>query len=207
MSGKPYSTEEIPIEIKKDISSDNYPVFKSIFMKNIQVIATKTMINTMGEVDEDLIDANICWLIADALIDVLSIEEKDNFNGNIDQETCSGKYRNKKLLTSFLINNLKNDYIFRIFTVSCDEKKTLGDDHWFVAIASGEYVYIVEWGSEGCHVWEKLDKEEFINYMLGMMVGNIKERFYKTMNTHTVKIWAFSRRKMSDKTIKDYLED
>jgi hypothetical protein len=195
--------------MSSSLKVDDYLSFKKYFMANLRKISAKTMLKTIGEIDEDLLDANICWLMTDNILEVLKASSTiDNFNGNVDQTDCGKKLRNPKKFTTFLENHFKQDCLLQIYTSSCTaDEKSRGDDHWYSVIISGEDAILVEWSEKDCHLWEKQNKNDFMKWMVNMMIGNAVPRFGGKTSNHTVKVWVFRRKAMSKDSVDQFLTE
>ena len=51
---------------------DNPQEFIRAYIRNVREISRKTMLNNIGEVDPDLLDANICWMSSDNMVSLLA---------------------------------------------------------------------------------------------------------------------------------------
>ena len=188
---------------------ENYSGFKKYFTLKMRDISAKTMLNTMGEIDEDILDGNICWLMADNLLAVLAKEQIYSFNKGINMErVCNKSAQNPIKLLEFLNNSLDKNCIIQIFTDSCDEEgKSKGQDHRYIVIGVEKEIILIEWSEKECHVWERQNKEVFIDWMLNMMIGKAPPRFGAKPAKHVIEMWAFNRKPMTKKSIKEYLKE
>ncbi len=188
---------------------DDPKLFWVSYLKNIRLISAKTMLLRDGEVEEDLLDGNICWLTSGNLVELLKITKDpiDFFNKDVDQESCNSSLRNSLPLAQFLRNNLKQNTVIEVFTSSCDYKeRSKGDDHWFVLIGGMSSIYLIEYGHDDKQRMEEWELEKLIHWMIDMMHGQTPDRFtIKNQYNHTIKMFSYKRKLFHSKTIDSYI--
>lgn len=201
---------------------DDFEEFNNAYIKNIQDISKITMIK-LDWIDTDLINANICWLSSDNMMEIL-VKDNDpdnvdyfNFDTNdkikiYDTRRCDKKYRNENDMANFLGRNLYANKFIIISMTGCDsDEKTLSEDHWFCVFSSTSNdgivtVYLIEYGGpDKCHVYETYNLPDFVTWLTDVMVGKIPDRFYGHTSTHTIQMKAYDRYPINANTILLYL--
>ena len=54
---------------------DNFEDFIQTYRQYVREVSAKVMLKNMGEIDEDIIDANICWAVTDNMRELLAIDK------------------------------------------------------------------------------------------------------------------------------------
>lgn len=96
--------------------------FYKFYIENVRKISSTTMITNIQEIDEDLLDAGICWMVTDNLVTLLA---EDVNHANIISLTE---------LSSFLVDD-------NLIVIAQDMNS---DDHWFALIPDGDVVHLME---------------------------------------------------------------
>lgn len=171
----------------KYLKMDNFEEFINAYIDNIVKVSSKTMMITMGEIDNDLIYSNICWMVTDNMIQLLAQNPKvfHKISNNI-----------MNLLYKELLNNK-----LVIMGQDLDDQ-----DHWFALIGDHEYVHIVEHLPTKCNYYKTFKLYEFLLYFEQILEGDIPDRFYNTTYKHQYIILSFDRKVMNKKLVTDYIK-
>ena len=121
-------------------------------------------------------------------------KQMEGFNQDIKQNECSNKLRNPSTLANFLGKHLHANRFIEVWMEDCNvDEKSLGHDHWFSVIGSGDTVYLVEYSSNECQVYQVYNLPNFVKWLSDVMIGKIPDRFYNEANPHTIRMRSFNR--------------
>ena len=196
------------LTLKEDDQENDFKIY---FMKNLSKISSKTMTKLMGEIDNELLAADICWLFADCIVEVLKInnQQTNHFNGMIDvDEDLKSANFNTVDLKAYLETQMNSHCVMKLFVNEIKTKpflQTVGQDHWFVVIVQEENVILAEWSPDETHVWDSMEKPVFVSWMIKMIQGKTMDRFYKKKATRVVKIQTYGRHSLTRQTIDNFL--
>lgn len=173
------------IEKRKNIEN-----FMNAYRDNVRSISKVTMIHKMGEIEEDLLDADICWMVTDNIEELLAI-------GNLQKEEIIRKGDVNKL-KKFLTEELNKNRLIIIYQ-GVDE----GEDHWFAVVGDGELSYIIEHTPDICNYYEVWYTPELIEEISDIQSGIIPDRFYKEKKYHSMNAYSYDRKNISEDLIYD----
>jgi hypothetical protein len=171
---------------------DDFKGFIEEYRKNVEEVSAKAMLKCIKEIDSDLLDAGICWMVTDNMVCLLAVEEHDQPSSVSDPETW-------QQLEGQLENELGKN---RLVILGQDIEK---DDHWFALIPDGEKVHLVEHSPRGKNFSETFIREELIQLLLAIKKGEIPERFYGLKGDHTFRLLSFERKPMQKERIAEFL--
>jgi hypothetical protein len=201
-ASKPIIKRSTKLTIKEN--RDDLNEFMKEYRKNIQDISRKTALESgmpEEDLDETILNAEICWMVTDNIRALLKIEEIDKFelkpeNSLVDIKNKFIKYKNKPIL-------------FTILQDGIDESgEPIGSDHHFAVIMlSNDKVAIVEHLETECNSYEVLDYDDFISLIRKILSGKTEDRFYHQKIPHMFKVWVFTRKNLTEKVIDDYVKD
>jgi len=66
-------------------------------------ISAKTMKLKMGEIDKDLLDSDICWMVTDNLEGILGYKLESEFNTEVNTYEMFNKYLHDNITTDHLL--------------------------------------------------------------------------------------------------------
>ena len=176
--------------------TDDFDAFMQSYLKNIKEISTLTMEKKLGEVDPDLLESNICWMVTDNMERLLSTEAKRVAK----LEDTNDVDKVKEFLTLWL----KPDYLLiirqdEVAQGEHKELKVLGHDHWFAVVADQNgKVHIIEHTEEQCNATQTFNHTgDAIVHLLDVMRGVVPDRFYHKKAPHSYLVFVHKRRPMT----------
>jgi hypothetical protein len=169
---------------------DNFKEFITTYKQNVKEVSSKTMLKNIEEVDTDLLDAGICWLVTDNIRELLSTSEhRINISVSNDEE-----------MIELLNQELKNNKLLIVIQDYC----TL--DHWFAVIGDYPDCHIVEHNPSECNKTETMLISIFISTLVDIRNGRVPERFDGVVSKHEYIFHIFDRKKMSGSVVLDYIK-
>jgi hypothetical protein len=192
---------------------DNFNEFIQAYRENIQTISSLVMMENIGSIDPDLLNANICWAVTENMTALLSAE------GNKSPDINESNDVNE------ILNFLNQELHFnKLIIIWQDEINSSGDligaDHFFAVVrdtnkvsspnGSGRdnnLVHIIEYLPNICNHVETMTMNSFINYIKDLIEGTVKDRFYESASRHVLSIWSYQRYLMNKKTVEDFIDE
>jgi hypothetical protein len=139
----------------------------------------------LGEVDEDLITSNICWMVTFNMEGILvGVKTKPMVLEHLSQMAIP-LYENKLIIIGQDIDS---------------------QDHWFAAIGDNGNVHILEHLQNLCNSVETMKIPDFIKHMEGIERGSIPDRFYHSKGNHKYIIQVFDRKPLTKQVVLDYIK-
>ena len=164
---------------------DNIPAFMHALRKNITTVTPYVMKNKLGVVDNDLLTANICWMVTDTVTELATLTN--------DPIKDTSKI-------SDAINALENNKLVIVHQNDATENL----DHWFALIGTNDGVYIIEHLENTCLNYELVSD---IRYNLeGIKDGTIPDRFYNVAEPHVFSFLIFDRKHLNSHTVEQYIQ-
>ena len=173
---------------------DNWKEFYSAYISSIRAISRKTMENTIKTIDENLLEAGICWMVTDNMFSLLALSSvaatNTNYKWNEDKFTSMEDFMREQL-------NLDRLLIF------IQDYQT--EDHWFAIIGDHKIAHIIEHTTKKCNAIESMSIEACVKMYGQIKRGYLPERYIGAQNRHYYEIFAHDRKSLSIQTIDDYL--
>ena len=194
-----YEWGSLPVDIDEKFD-ENFDEFYSAYIKNIRNISATTMLKMDGEIDEDLLDSDICWMTTSNMIHMLTNEKIiDIFNKEIN-----GKYKSfgdVQKMVEFVYDHLYKNNLLTVATGGTVN----GGDHHSAVIGINGLAYLIEYAGNKCQRFEVFNIDDYVLYLVGVRLGKVAERFYgKTVPT-VISIYAYNRIPVNAKVVTDYL--
>jgi len=167
---------------------DNFSEFISEYRRLIQQISTKTMLKLMGEIDPDLVNAGICWMVTDNIHELLETKHLSRFDTSSDAG-----------LQSYLLRELAQDNLLIV------QQDPNSEDHWFALIGDHGMVHIVEHTEDVCNYHQTFPLNEAIQVISMIHQGTIPDRFYHVQGPHRFVIDSYQRKPLSRQSVDEYL--
>lgn len=158
--------------------------FFSYFRNNIKGISAYTMLNNIQEIDEDMLDSNICWMVTDNVVQLLAknVEHGIEFNGH------------REGAMSFIGDELRRN---RLIIIGQDLNSDA--DHWFSVVGDFEYCHIVEYLEDTCINNQTYTTIGALNLLYNIMEGYLPDRFYGQQRKHNYNlIMSYERLKLDE---------
>ena len=168
---------------------DNFIQFFNAYRQYVRIITPKVMLQRLGEIEEDIIDASICWAVTDNMRALLELSPRDSI-----EETS-----NPLEIYSFL----QKELLANALVIVLQDPNSI--DHWFALIGDNGYVHIVEHLAEQCNSVETMELNSFLQYMSGIVVGLLPDRFYNSRSKHIFIMWSFNRRPLTEETVINFI--
>ena len=166
---------------------DNINEFFQAYRENVRQVSAKTLIQ---DVDEQLLNADICWMVTDNMRTLLAIDH---------EETNLGMINNVTRLIPYLIND---EHLLIFLQNTIPE----GHDHWFAIISSQGIIYMIEHLEQECNSVSQWNLNSLLHYLNAMMTGQAPDRFYHEVGEHQLVGWAHHRRAANRSTIMNMLQ-
>jgi hypothetical protein len=177
---------------------DSIGEFMNTYRQHVRQVSRETMEkdSNFEEVEESLLDANICWMVTDNirnLLDLQSLETKET-NSSIEAVEFSRKH-------------LSQNNLIIVFQDGIDENDVqIGHDHWYALIGKCGYVYLVEHLMNECNSLQTFILEEYLVLLQGIMDGIIPDNFYGEVSRHLFRGFAHKRKTMSRNVVLNYIK-
>lgn len=188
-----------PIDFTMNVrrERDNFEDFMDEYRDKVQEVTSAVMMKQFGEVDEDILDANICWMVTDNMRQLLAVGKP---------EILETKDVNKTI--EFMEKELSKN---KLLIVLQDKDK---NDHWFAVIGENTrgdskneigQVHIVEHTEHTCNYSESMPLRQFLTQMYSIMTGQRPDRFYGKTSLHTFQVMSYNRKMMTINTVDEFL--
>lgn len=188
-SGKKYDVNLIYDPITKEIwPSENFDDFIQAYRQNVQEVSAKSMLKNLGEIDEDLLNGDICWIVTDNIKELLAIGKPSI----LDSE-------DPRVIIPFMKHQLSQN---KLLIIGQDLDSS---DHWFAIIGSQNNAYIVEYLPNICNFSETFIMNDLLNLMNDILLGNKPDRFYGKTGKHTFKILSYERKPLWSNVVETYI--
>jgi len=188
LNENPYDNEEYT-----NIAIESYPDFVHSFKENIRKISYKTL-KLNGDVDEDLLDSDICWMVTMNLVELISVKKESM--KVVNTENLQGS------LVLFL-KYIKNELSLNKLLIFIQDYGV--DDHYFAVIGYHGYALIIEWNGLNIEFNSPILIDDFIIEIRSIIRGAIPDRFYGVKKQHTMEVQSYFRKELKMETIDDYL--
>ncbi len=190
----PGSTQQ-PIDFTMNVRQkrDNFEDFMNEYRDRVQEVTSAVMMKQFGEVDKDIINANICWMVTDNMRELLAVGKPEIYD-RPDKFSVNDAIK-------FMERELSKN---KLLIVLQDKDK---NDHWFAAIGDHGQVHIVEHTEHTCNYSESMSIDQFGMQMYSILIGNRPDRFYGKARAHTFQIYSYNRKMLNSNTVIDYLYD
>jgi len=170
-------------------SYEDFNDFITTYRKYVREVTYRTMLKNMGEIDDDIIDANICWAVTDNIIELLAI------NNPIKLESSNSDY---------IISFMKEQLLQNKLLIILQDPDTF--DHWFALIGQTPLVHLVEHTNYACNYSETMSLDILLNQMENILNGKIPDRFHRRIGKHRFNIMSFDRKPLLSQTVKLYIK-
>ncbi len=150
------------------------------------------MMTVIGEVEDDIIHGNICWMVSDNMKELLAINKQPNVTTKSVEDPGFLTVLQDQLMLNRLV----------ILGQDLDDA-----DHWFVCIRDKQDVHIIEHlvrNAKNNHV-ETMKLNKFMKLMRKIMSGEVPDRFYKKKSLHQFLLLSYDRKPMSRQVVLDYI--
>ena len=185
------SKNDTNIPMNETISSDeDITNFMTEYTANIRQISSITMMKNMGEIEEDLLEADVCWMLTDNIRGILS-------SNDVIQEMESN---NHKEIIPFLKEHLSQNRLIIVVQDHCSW------DHWFCLIGHGDKVHLVEKSPSCFNFVETFTLEGISSEIKSILKGTKPDRFYGIRGSHMLNMWVHSRGLLCKETVQEYLK-
>jgi len=156
------------------------------------------MLDLHGEVDEDLLNADICWMVTDNITGILTEPSKKPNIIKFDMPSRENIIKFLSIVRYELNNN-------KLLVFGQDLQK---DDHWFAVIGDNGNVHIIEHTEEECNFDETMTINDFVYLLERIIIGTLPDRFYKIKSKdHYYQVLIFDRKKLSRQVVVDYIKN
>lgn len=173
------------------LNDENFSEFMQTYRENIRKITSKTMLKYIGEIEEDIIDANICWAVTDNMKELLALDESSR--------PPEFRSDDPNIIIPFLKNHLLQNQLIIIL------QDPDSSDHWFALIGQNGLVHLVEHTKHTCNFSETFNIDSLLNQFNDILSGRRPDRFYGVTGHHIFNVWAYDRKPLSKKTVYSYL--
>ena len=163
------------------------------------------MLRTIGVIDTELLDSGICWLVMENMREMLAIGKEVDSLGQTEEPAEPARLpfvTKPSVLSDFIQKHTKLNHLIQVSTT----------DHFFIILPDSldhSIVHLIEWGSpdkKSCrHINETMSIDDFIGYMIGIMLGTVPDRFYGKAEPQLIKLWAFKKKIMNAKVVYNYI--
>lgn len=171
---------------------ENFSDFMEIYRQYVTKVTSKTMLKTIGEVDPDIINANICWAVTDNMKELLAADTSPK---PPDLESD-----NPEVIIPFIQDELWKNHLLIIL------QDPNSQDHWFALIGQDGLVHLVEHTEHTCNFSETFTIDSLLDQFNNILSGQQPDRFYGITGPHTFLIWSYPRKPLWSKTIYSYLK-
>jgi hypothetical protein len=168
---------------------DDFSQFIKTYREYVRIITPKVMFEKIGEVDDEIADASICWAVTDNMEALLALNPRATITEISDPREIS-EFLRKELTMNALITVLQDPN---------------SHDHWFALIGDHGYVHIVEYLPNRCNSSETMDLDSFLIYFMRILRGVLPDRFYGSRDRHIYSMWSFSRRRLNRDTVMNFI--
>lgn len=173
--------------------SENFEDFIQTYRQNVREVSAKVMLKNMGEIEEDLLDASICWAVTDNMKELLAIGKPSILES--DDPSVIIPFMREQLVKNKLLIILQDPD---------------SSDHWFALIGAQlphgkSGVHIVEHSPDICNFSETLVLNDLLDQMTDILSRILPDRFYGKVGTHIFKIMTFDRKPLWSQTVESYI--
>jgi hypothetical protein len=148
------------------------------------------MFNKDGEVDEQFIQANLCWLVTDNMEALLAKGKPIRCTGSTSE------------VFKFIEKSLKEN---KLVVISQDVNTA--HDHHFAVIGMKGMIIVVEHLSDRCNAVEVYEPDQFSKLYSDIFMGKAPDTFYKRVSKKVISALAFDRKTMSAELVINYIRE
>ena len=167
---------------------DNFEEFIATYRQYVREVSAKVMLKNMGEIEEDILDANICWAVTDNMTELLSIGKPSILESD-----------DHSILIPFMRDQLVKNKLLIIL------QDPDSQDHWFAVIGDNMNSHIVEHSSHTCNFSQTFTLNDLLDQMEVILSATLPDRFYGEISKHIFKIMSFNRKPLWSQTVKSFL--
>jgi hypothetical protein len=160
------------------------------YRENIEAVTAKTMFEKDGEVDEQFIQANLCWLVTD----------------NMEALLAKGKPTQSKGAYTKVFKFIK-DSLHENKLVIVSQDVGTAYDHHFAAIGMKGMILVVEHLQDRCNAIEVYEPDEFAKKYSDIFSGKAPDTFYGIASKKVISALAFNRKTMSAEVVLNYIAE
>lgn len=183
---------------------DRFDEFMIFYTQNVRTISSKTLLRNLGEIEEVLLDADICWMVSDNMREILAIPSsfEDSTSEKMDNGLIFEKSDDVDTMITFIRDQLHKNKLLIFWQDQKDEK---GADHWFTIVGEHGNGHIIEYRDDMSSLSETMAIENVLDLLYNILKGKQPDRFYHYLGKHIFSIWSYDRKPLNVKTIKTYI--
>lgn len=176
---------------------DNWKEFYSAYLASIRTISEKTMKNIIKTVDDNFLEAGICWMVTDNMCGLLSLSPDVTV-----ATTTVHKWNEDKI--SPMENFMREQLNLNRLLIFIQDYQT--EDHWFAIIGDHGKAHIIEHTTKKPNAIESMGIEECVKMYDQIKRGYLPERYNGLKGRHYYEIFAHERKRLSAEAVKEYLK-
>lgn len=140
-------------------------------------------------VDEDLLNANICWLVTDNMKALLAKSQKAK----------QSRGSNSAVL-KFIEKELKAQ---KLVVVSQDQNTSY--DHYLALIGTKNDVLLVEHLKDQCNFYQLFSIDEFMDIYKDIVEGKTEDTFYNILRVRAIRAESYDRKNLTPEVVYKYI--
>lgn len=168
-----------------NLPKEDFQGFINAYILNVQKVSKKTFLRLNQDIDEDLLNGDICWMTTDNMVTLLSKNE--------------GEFYDSKKFEQILTDSLMGNKLIIIRTDNDEGSLT----HFLSLIGSYGKAYLVEYTKNECPHYEESSVNKMVRYMVNILVGVIPDTFYGEIEKRNFNIEVYDRFDMNSELIRN----